>query len=83
MEVYACQWFHQGHLYTGVRTAASSSHRPPVRTEVASKYGDAWIENKLREANRDANPLLSRVAFKMATAAGWERGLYAFLGAWP
>jgi type III restriction enzyme len=50
-------------------------------TEVASKYGDAWIENKLREANRDANPLLSRVAFKMATAAG-KTVVMAMLIAW-
>ena len=49
--------------------------------EVASKYGDAWIENKLREANRDANPLLSRVAFKMATAAG-KTVVMAMLIAW-
>lgn len=27
-------------------------------TEVASKYGDAWIENSLRQFNEDANPLL-------------------------
>jgi type III restriction enzyme len=39
-------------------------------TEVANKYGDAWIENELRRFNEDANPLLYRVAFKMATAAG-------------
>jgi len=39
-------------------------------TEVANKYGDAWIENKLREANEDANPLLFRIAFKMATGSG-------------
>ncbi len=39
-------------------------------TEVANKYGDAWIENKLREVNEDANPLLFRIAFKMATGSG-------------
>ena len=39
-------------------------------TEVASKYGDAWIENDLRKANDDANPLLFRIAFKMATGSG-------------
>lgn len=39
-------------------------------TEVAKKFGDAWIENTLREANADANPLLYRIAFKMATGAG-------------
>src|SRR3954470_209667 len=37
--------------------------------EVASKYGDAWIENTLREKNTAANPGLYRVAFKMATGA--------------
>jgi type III restriction enzyme len=39
-------------------------------TEVAAKYGDAWIENDLRRANEDANPLLTRIAFKMATGSG-------------
>ena len=39
-------------------------------TEVAGKYGDAWIENDLRRGNEDANPLLFRVAFKMATGSG-------------
>ncbi len=39
-------------------------------TEVAGKYGDAWIENYLREKNEDANPLLFRIAFKMATGSG-------------
>jgi type III restriction enzyme len=39
-------------------------------TEVAGKYGDAWIENDLRRANEDANPLLFRIAFKMATGSG-------------
>lgn len=39
-------------------------------TEVASKYGDAWIENELRRVNEDANPLLFRIAFKMATGSG-------------
>ena len=38
--------------------------------EVAGKYGDAWIENDLRRANEDANPLLYRIAFKMATGSG-------------
>ncbi|MFC1545016.1 BPTD_3080 family restriction endonuclease, partial [Gemmatimonadota bacterium] len=39
-------------------------------TEVAHKYGDAWIENTLREANNTANPGLPRTAFKMATGSG-------------
>ena len=39
-------------------------------TEVAKKYGDAWIENALRAANDTANPGLPRTAFKMATGSG-------------
>jgi type III restriction enzyme len=39
-------------------------------TEVAKKYGDAWIENELRQANESANPELFRLAFKMATGSG-------------
>ncbi len=39
-------------------------------TEVAKKYGDAWIENKIREANDSSNPGLPRTAFKMATGTG-------------
>jgi len=38
--------------------------------EVAGKYGDAWIANDLRKANEEANPLLHRIAFKMATGSG-------------
>ncbi len=30
--------------------------------EVASKHGDAWIENDLRKASEDANPLLFRTS---------------------
>ncbi len=37
---------------------------------MASKYGDTWIENNLRQSNEDANPLLYRIAFKMATGSG-------------
>jgi type III restriction enzyme len=50
-------------------------------TEVAKKYGDAWIENKLREVNEDANPLLFRTAFKMATGSG-KTVVMAMLIAW-
>jgi len=50
-------------------------------TEVASKYGDTWIENQLRRVNEDANPLLFRVAFKMATGAG-KTVVMAMLIAW-
>ena len=39
-------------------------------TEVANKHGDSWIENVIRQANQDANPLLYRIAFKMATGSG-------------
>lgn len=39
--------------------------------EVASKYGDAWIGNSLREANTiGGNPELFRIALKMATGSG-------------
>jgi len=50
-------------------------------TEVAGKYGDAWIENDLRRANEDANPLLFRLAFKMATGSG-KTVVMAMLIAW-
>ncbi len=49
-------------------------------TEVANKY-DAWIENDLRAFNQDANPLLYRIAFKMATGAG-KTVVMAMLIAW-
>ena len=39
-------------------------------TEVAKKYGDSWIENKIQEANNMSNPGLPRSAFKMATGSG-------------
>jgi type III restriction enzyme len=50
-------------------------------TEVARKYGDAWIENTLREANNTANPGLLRTAFKMATGSG-KTVVMAMLIAW-
>jgi type III restriction enzyme len=50
-------------------------------TEVAAKYGDAWIENTLRHANEDATPLLFRIAFKMATGSG-KTVVMAMLIAW-
>ncbi|MGH9432097.1 MAG: BPTD_3080 family restriction endonuclease [Terriglobia bacterium] len=49
--------------------------------EVAGKYGDAWIENDLRKANEDANPLLFRIALKMATGTG-KTVVMAMLIAW-
>lgn len=50
-------------------------------TEVAKKYGDAWIENTLRESNDGSNPGLPRVAFKMATGSG-KTVVMAMLIAW-
>ena len=49
--------------------------------EVAKKYGDAWIENALREANDASNPGLPRTAFKMATGSG-KTVVMAMLIAW-
>ncbi len=50
-------------------------------TEVASKHGDAWIENRLREDNALANPGLFRIALKMATGTG-KTVVMAMLIAW-
>jgi len=50
-------------------------------TEVAKKYGDAWIENAIREANDTSNPGLPRTAFKMATGSG-KTVVMAMLIAW-
>jgi type III restriction enzyme len=50
-------------------------------TEVANKHGDSWIENAIRQANQDANPLLNRIAFKMATGSG-KTVVMAMLIAW-
>jgi type III restriction enzyme len=50
-------------------------------TEVAKKYGDAWIENTLRAANDGSNPGLPRIAFKMATGSG-KTVVMAMLIAW-
>lgn len=50
-------------------------------TEVAKKYGDAWIENTLRDANDGSNPGLPRMAFKMATGSG-KTVVMAMLIAW-
>jgi type III restriction enzyme len=50
-------------------------------TEVARKYGDHWIENELEAFNQDANPLLFRIAFKMATGSG-KTVVMAMLIAW-
>ncbi len=50
-------------------------------TEVARKYGDAWIENDLRTANETSNPGLNRIAMKMATGSG-KTVVMAMLIAW-
>ena len=50
-------------------------------TEGAGRFGDAWIENSLRERNETANPGLFRVAFKMATGSG-KTVVMAMLIAW-
>jgi type III restriction enzyme len=50
-------------------------------TEVAKKFGLAWVENGLRQANAMSNPLLFRIAFKMATGSG-KTVVMAMLIAW-
>src|SRR6266849_9454010 len=50
-------------------------------TEVASRYGDVWIDNRLREENEASNPGLLRIAFKMATGSG-KTVVMAMLIAW-
>src|SRR6185369_5436757 len=50
-------------------------------TEVASKYGDAWIANDLRTANDTSNPGLPRFASKMATGSG-KTVVMAMIIAW-
>ena len=50
-------------------------------TEAASRFGDAWIDNKIRDENEGANPLLFRIAFKMATGSG-KTLVMAMLIAW-
>ena len=49
--------------------------------EVGKKYGDAWIENLIREGNDTSNPGLPREAFKMATGSG-KTVVMAMLIAW-
>jgi len=50
-------------------------------TEVATKYGDAWIANRLKEENAQYNAGLPRVAFKMATGSG-KTVVMAMMIAW-
>ncbi len=49
--------------------------------EVAKKFNDTWIENRLRESNDSSNPGLPRTAFKMATGSG-KTVVMAMLIAW-
>src|SRR5215217_3268427 len=50
-------------------------------TEVAPKFAEAWVENLIREKNLQSNPLLYRIAFKMATGSG-KTVVMAMLIAW-
>lgn len=50
-------------------------------TEVAAKHGDSWVENTIRQSNQEANPLLYRIAFKMATGTG-KTVVMAMIIAW-
>ena len=50
-------------------------------TEVSKSYGDAWIQNDLKEANALSNPGLERMAMKMATGSG-KTVVMAMLIAW-
>ncbi len=50
-------------------------------TEVAGKYGDAWLENDLRRFAQEANPDLLRMACKMATGSG-KTVVMAMIIAW-
>jgi len=50
-------------------------------TEVASRYGDAWIGSELQNANDASNPGLPRMAMKMATGSG-KTVVMAMIIAW-
>jgi len=50
-------------------------------TEVSKSYGDAWIQNELKEANTLSNPGLERMAMKMATGSG-KTVVMAMIIAW-
>ena len=50
-------------------------------TEAASKMGENWIENDLRQFSEDANPGIYRLAIKMATGSG-KTVVMAMLIAW-
>lgn len=49
--------------------------------EAATKFGDAWIANTLRDENEGANPGLYRIACKMATGTG-KTVVMAMMIAW-
>ena len=49
--------------------------------EAADRQGGSWILRDLKLANQDTNPLLARVAFKMATGSG-KTVVMAMLIAW-
>ena len=49
--------------------------------EVADRQDGAWILRDLKLANQDTNPLLTRIAFKMATGSG-KTVVMAMLIAW-
>jgi type III restriction enzyme len=49
--------------------------------EASSKYNDLWIENRLHEENEKSNPLLYRMAIKMATGSG-KTVVMAMIIAW-
>jgi type III restriction enzyme len=49
--------------------------------EVADRKDAAWILRDLKLANQDTNPLLKRIAFKMATGSG-KTVVMAMLIAW-
>jgi type III restriction enzyme len=50
-------------------------------TEAADRKDGAWILRDLKLANQDTNPLLERIAFKMATGSG-KTVVMAMLIAW-
>ncbi|HEX3745394.1 MAG TPA: DEAD/DEAH box helicase family protein [Bryobacteraceae bacterium] len=50
-------------------------------TEIADRQDGAWILRELKEANAAHNPLLNRIAFKMATGSG-KTLVMAMLIAW-
>ena len=50
-------------------------------TEIADRQDGAWILRQLKEANSFHNPLLQRIAFKMATGSG-KTVVMAMLIAW-